>query len=210
MRTDDQIQKDVMEQFKYDPFLKASEIGVGVVNGVVTLSGIVNTFAKKMAAEKAAMRVEGVKALAEDIQIKCHPFTKKTDTEIAGAILNAFKWNSVVNEEKIKVKVENGWVTLEGEVDWEFQRRAAADAVLKLDGIAGINNNLKIMPCLTPKEVTHSISAAFHRNASIDARKVHVSVEGSKIILTGKVRAYLEKKEAERVAWMAPGVSQAE
>ena len=210
MKTDVEIQKDVMDELNWEPFLKATEIGVAVKNGVVTLSGKVDSYSKKISAEKAAKRVVGVKAVAEDIEVKLDANGKKSDSEIAEAVLNALKWHSAMQEDKIKVKVEDGWVTLEGEVEWEFQRNAAKSMVKDLIGVAGVLNNIKLMPKLVPSEIKRKITAAFHRSATVDADKVNVLVEGSKVSLSGKVRSYAEKKEAERTAWLAPGVTKVE
>jgi len=210
MKTDVEIQKDVMDELNWEPFLKATEIGVAVKNGVVTLSGKVDSYSKKISAEKAAKRVVGVKAVAEDIDVKLDSNGKKSDSEIAEAVLNALKWHSAMQEDKIKIKVEDGWVTLEGEVEWEFQRNAAKSMVKDLMGVVGVLNNIKLRPKLVPSEIKRKITAAFHRSATVDADKVNVLVEGSVVSLSGKVRSYAEKKEAERTAWLAPGVTKVE
>lgn len=210
MKTDSEIQKNVMEELKWEPFLKASEIGVAVKNGIVTLSGTVDTYGKKVSAEKAAKRVAGVKAVAEDIEVKLSSGGKRNDTEIAEAVLNALKWHSAVQEDKIKIKVEDGWVTLEGNVEWEFQRSAARTSVEHLMGVVGISNNIKIVPSLSATEVKRKISSAFQRSATVDSEKINIAVDGSKVILTGKVRSYVEKRDAEKAAWLAPGVNRVE
>ena len=210
MKTDVEIQKDVMDELNWEPLLKATEIGVAVKNGVVTLSGRVDSYSKKLSAEKAAKRVAGVKAVAEDIEVKLDFNGKKSDGEIAEAVLNALKWHSAMQEDKIKIKVEDGWVTLEGEVEWEFQRNAVKSMVKDLIGVVGVLNNVKLIPKLVPSEIKRKITAAFHRSATVDGDKVNVLVEGSKVSLSGKVRSYAEKKEAERTAWLAPGVTKVE
>ena len=210
MKTDSEIQKNVMEELKWEPFLKASEIGVAVKDGIVTLSGTVDTYGKKVSAEKAAKRVAGVKAVAEDIEVKLSSGGKRNDTEIAEAVLNALKWHSAVQEDKIKIKVEDGWVTLEGNVEWEFQRSAARTSVEHLLGVVGISNNIKIVPTLSATEVKRKISSAFQRSATVDSEKINIAVDGSKVILTGKVRSYVEKRDAEKAAWLAPVVNRVE
>ena len=207
MKTDAEIQKDVMDELKWIPLLKSAEIGVAVKNGVVTISGIVDTYSKKVSAEKAAARVAGVRAVAEDIEVKVSGTGKRTDTEIAEAVLNALKWHSAMQDNKIKVKVDNGWVTLEGEVEWEFQRSAARLMVEDLQGVAGIINSIRIASKLSASDVKGKISSAFHRSATVDAEKIDISVEGHKVVLKGKVRSYAEKKDAENAAWLAPGVN---
>jgi osmotically-inducible protein OsmY len=199
-----------MDELKWEPFLKASEIGVAVTNGIVTLSGTVDTYGKKVSAEIAAKRVAGVKAVAENIEVKLLNGGKKTDTEIAAAVLNAIKWHSSIPDDKIKVKVEGGWVSLDGEVDWEFQRNSARTVVENLSGVGGISNNIKIIPVVSTVDIKRKISAAFHRSATVDSEKITIGVDGSKITLTGKVRSYSEKKEAENAAWLAPGVNRVE
>jgi len=210
MKTDIQIQKDVMDELKWQPFLNSSEIGVAVKNGIVTLSGIVDSYSKKLSAERAAKNVAGVKAIAEDIQIGVSPVYRKTDAEIAEAVFNALKWHSAVPEEKIKIKVEEGIVTLEGEMEWEFQRVNARVAIQNISGVRSVTNLLTIKPKLNPFELEQKISVAFKRNATIDAGKVNVSTIGNKVILTGKVRSFTESEDAENVAWAAPGVYQVE
>lgn len=207
MKTDMQIQKDVLEELKWEPLLNASEIGVAVKNGVATLSGQVDTYSKKLAAEKAARRVAGVKAVAEDIQVGISPLYRKTDTEIADAILNALKWHTAVQEEKIKIKVEEGHVKLEGEVEWEYQRTSAKAALEHIPGVRSVLNLIMVKPKVKATDIEQKISSAFHRSATIDADKITVEVIGSKIMLRGKVRSFAEKEDAEAAAWNAPGVT---
>lgn len=206
MKTDIEIQKDVMDELKWQPFLNSSQIGVAVKNGIVTLSGIVDSFSKKVGAEKAAKKVAGVRAIAEDIQIGTSPVYFRTDAEIAEAVLNALKWHSAVPEDKIKIKVEDGNVTLEGELEWDYQRVNAKAAIQYLSGVRSVINLITIRPKLSAFELEQKISAAFRRNATVDASKVDVSTSGSKVILTGKVRSLAESEDAEDVAWAAPGV----
>jgi len=207
MKTDLQIQKDVMEQLKWEPFLNASEIGVAVKNGIVTLSGQVDAYSKKMTAENAVKKIVGVKAIAEDMQIGVSPMGKKTDTEIAEAILNALKWHTAVQDEKIKIKVEDGNVKLEGAVEWEYQRNNAKTAIEHLAGVRSITNLIEVMPTITPTLIQQKIYNAFQRNASIDAGKITAEVKGSRVILRGKVRSIVEKEDAVATAWNAPGVA---
>jgi osmotically-inducible protein OsmY len=207
MRTDAEIQKDVMEEFKWEPFLTASEIGVAVRNGIVTLSGTLDSYAKKLAAEKAAKRISGVKAVAEDIQVKYNGGGIKNDTEVAEAVLDAFKWNSAIKENNIKTKVENGIVTLEGQVDWEFERRAIRSAIQNLNGVRGIVNNITIAPQITPSDIKQKIHRAFHRHATLDANGIEVATDGSTVTLSGKVRSWAEKRDAEYAVWGSPGVN---
>lgn len=207
MKSDAQIQKDVMEQLKWEPFLDASEIGVAVKNGIVTLSGQIDSYSKKMAAERAAKWVKGVKAIAEDIQIGVSPASQKTDTEIAEAVLNALKWNSAVQEEKVKIKVENGVVKLEGEVEWEYQRNNAKIAIENLLGVKSVINLITVKPRTTAKDIQQKISSAFHRHATLDANQITVEVNGHKAYLYGTVRSLAEKEDAEDAAWAAPGIT---
>lgn len=210
MKTDLEIQKNVMDEIKWEPFLNASEIGVAVKSGVVTLSGTVDTFSKKMAAEKAAKRVVGVKAVAEEIEVKLFPTTVKNDTEMARMIADSLKWHSALQEEKVKIKVENGWVTLEGMVDWEFQKNAVKNAIENLAGIKGVTNLISVKPSITAKDIKQKITSAFLRSASLDSEKIQVEIDGNKAILTGKVRSWAEKQEAQQAAWNAHGITSVE
>ncbi|HVX00806.1 MAG TPA: BON domain-containing protein [Candidatus Babeliaceae bacterium] len=210
MKSDDQIQKDVMDQLKWEPFLKASEVGVAVRNGIVTLSGQVDSYYKKLSAEAAAKKVSGVKAIAEDIQIGVSPLYARTDTEIAEAILNALKWHTAVQDEKVKIRVENGHVTLQGEVDWDFQRTNVRKAIESLAGVKSITSLITVKPKVTSAGIQQKIESAFQRAASINSRKIKVDVIGSKVILSGRVASLAEKEDAETSVWNADGVMQVE
>lgn len=206
MRTDEQVQQDVMDELKWEPLLNAAQIGVAAKNGVVTLSGIVDTYGKKLIAERAAKRVAGVKAVAEDIQVGVSSIYKRTDAEIAAAILDALKWNTAVQDEKIRIKVENGDVKLEGECDWEFQRSSARTAIENLAGVRSVMNLIAVVPKVKAEDVEKKIAAALQRHASLDANKISVQAQGGNVTLNGTVRSFTEKQDVENAAWLAPGV----
>lgn len=206
MKTDLQIQQDVMDELSWDPILTASEIGVTAKNGVVTLTGYVNNYSKKLAAENAAKRVKDVKAVAMDIEIKLPSDSKKTDADIAAAVLNALKWSSFVPDDRVKPEVENGWITLEGEVEWQYQKESAANAVRDLIGVRGISNLIRVKPSVSPVLVKDVIKKALERSAVIEAAGINVVTEGGNIVLKGKVRSWGERGEVERAAWATPGV----
>ena len=208
MKNDSQIQADVQNQLKWEAILNASEIGVSVKNGVVTLSGIVDTYPKKIAAEKVAKSVYGVKAVALDIQVGISPAMSKSDTEIAEACVNALKWDSSVPDEKLKVKVENGSVVLEGMVDWSYQRLAAKNAIVNLAGVKGVSNLIAVKQKPSSIDIKQKIKDSFIRTAGHDADTIRVESIGDKVILRGSVRSLYEKEEAENTAWSAPGVNE--
>lgn len=210
MKTNEELQRDVMEEIKADPLLReiASEIGVTAKDGVVTLSGLVNVYSKKLAAERAAQKVMGVKVVAVDIEVKLIGTGSRTDTEIAEAVKNALAWHTAVNEDLIEIKVDDGWIYLDGEAEWEYQKKAAEVAVQDLVGVRGITNRIMVRSeTVDAKEVKNKITAAFLRSATIDSATVKVDVSGNTVTLHGKVRSWAEKKEAENVAWALPGVT---
>lgn len=209
MKTNEELRKDVMDEIKWDSDLKdnATEIGVAVKDGVVTLTGTVDTFWKKRCAEKAAQRVSGVRVVAADIEVKLSSLGKRTDTDIAIAVRNALRWNSAVNEDKIEVKVDKGWVYLEGTVDRAYEKRYAEEAVEDLFGVTGVTNNITLKTtAIDMKDIQRKIAAAYHRSATVDSSAIKIDTLGTKVILKGKVRSWAEKKEAANIAWAAPGV----
>jgi VCBS repeat-containing protein len=209
MKTDEELQKDVMEEIRWDPTLgkESSLIGVTAHDGVITLSGEVETHSKKLAAERAAQRVMGVKVVAVDLEVKLLKDKMRSDTDIAETVKNALKWHNLVNEELVKIKVDNGWVFLDGTAEWEYQKKAAQTAVQDLIGVRGVTNNIVVKSKTTDAvDIKRKISAAFHRHATIDSANISVEISGSKATLRGKVRSWAEKRDAEDVAWAAPGV----
>ncbi|WP_094572940.1 BON domain-containing protein [Mucilaginibacter xinganensis] len=209
MKTDSEIQKDVMDELRWEPILNASEIGVAVKNGVVTLNGCVNSYGKKLAAENATWRVKGVKAVAEELVVKFTD-TTLTDAEIAGNIVNTLKWHTAIPDQNIKVKVTDGWVYLEGEVDWHFQRDSATGAIKYLKGVKGVSNLILIKPRVNTAIIKESIKQALERSADFEAGNIQVDTVGDKVILSGSTRSRIEKNAIERAAWSAPGVTAVE
>lgn len=208
MKTDSEIQKAVIEELRWIPFFNSSEIGVAVKNGIVTLTGTVDTYSKKSSAEMAAKKVSGVKAVAEEITVNLPGTSHKTDSDLAAAVVNAIKWHSAFIESTIKVVVDSGVVTLDGEVDWEFQRNSAQLMIEDLIGVRSIINNLKIKPkaIASPAEIKQKIMEAFRRSATINAQNIEVDIIGSKAILKGNVYSTLEKDDAERAVWAVSGI----
>lgn len=207
MKTNEELQKDVQNALKWEPLLHPAEIGVSVKDGVVTLTGTVDSYIKKTEAETAVKNTFGVKALVEKIEVK-YPSTyaKKDDTDIAKEIINAIKWNWEVPNDKVKVKVENGWVTLEGELSWNHQRTAAKDVVSKLAGVIGVSNNIKIKPESNDAIEKADIESALRRNWSLDEEDINVNVSNHKVTLAGTVGSWYQKDEAAKIAWKANGV----
>lgn len=208
MKSDSQLQHDVLEELKWDPRVDHANIGVSVVDGVLSLNGWVKSYAEKMAAERAARRVGGVNAIAEELKIRYASAAKTADHEIAKRILDIFKYNVLIPDNKIMVKVENGWVSLTGDVEWNYQSDEAAKAAGKVSGVVGVSNNLAINNHANVSDVRKRIEEAFKRQADLDAKSVTITAAGHKVTLSGKVKAWHERKLAEQAAWAAPGVTQ--
>jgi len=210
MKSDSELKRDVENELKWEPSVNEAHIGVTVKDGVVALTGHVSFYGETFAAEKAAKRVYGVKAVANELDVKVPGISKRTDEDIAVACLGALKGNYSVPDEKIKVVVKNGWVTLDGEAEWQFQREAAMDSVRYLNGVTGVSNNMTVKNRVKPADVKDKIEAAFKRSAEIDARRVSVEARDGKVILHGSVRSWTERDEAQQAAWAAPGVTAVE
>lgn len=209
--TDEEIQRRVLDELKWDPEVDPTDVGVEVDDGVVTLTGTVESYPMKFAAEKAAKRVLGVKAVANDIEVKLPGERVRTDTDIAQAAANALEWNTQVPHERIKVTVRDGWVTLEGDVDWPYQKEAARKAVEGLTGVKGVSNLIEVRaPKVSPDEVKARIEEALERSAELDARRIRVEAQDGKVILSGTVRSWVEREEAESAAWATRGVTDVE
>jgi osmotically-inducible protein OsmY len=206
-QTDEDIRANVQEELKWDMRVRSTEIGVVIRDGIVTLTGWVDSYIQKVAAQEAAHRVQNVKAVANDIEVHLPGFAERTDTDLATAVLNALKWDASIPTSKLDVTVSNGFVTLKGEVEYGFQKRDAENAIRHLSGIRGVINQILVKPHLWPSNLKQNIEKAFVRTAETDARRLVVEAQGSKVILRGTVRSYAEKRAAEESVWAASGVS---
>jgi osmotically-inducible protein OsmY len=210
MHTDNDIQKDVVAELKAEPNLRNDDIAVGVRDGVVTLAGYVDSYADKWRAEQVASKVKGVKAVVNELEVKLSSSSQRTDPEIARAVVDALQWNVLVPHDRIQVVVEDGWVTLRGEVDWYYQREEAERTVRNITGIKGVSNLITVATVPTPSDVKQRITDTLRRAAQFDAERITVEVVGHKAILKGTVRSYAESVEAERAARKVPGITEVE
>ncbi|HXW96905.1 MAG TPA: BON domain-containing protein [Gemmatimonadales bacterium] len=210
MKADKELQRDVMDELRYEPSLDEKEIGANASNGLVTLTGRVKSYAEKLAAIRAVERVAGVRAIANELHVAPPQLFEHTDVEIAEAAIRALEWSTSVPHDQVKARIEKGWVTLEGKVDWKFQRDSAEEAIRLLAGVRGVTNLIIVEPAVTPGEVSRKIAAALSRSAALHAQEIKVEARDRKVTLKGTVHSWDERREAEHAAWAAPGVTAVE
>ena len=207
MRSDSEIERDVREELKWDPDLDADDIAISVKDGVVTLAGFAKSYSDRLEAEHAAKRVAGVHAVANDIEVRLPSIDQRPDPDIARDAIANLKAQLPLSHDGIKVIVKDGWLTLEGPVEWQYQKTTAENAVRHVKGVKGVTNVISVKPKVEPTDIQRRIQEAFKRNAEVDANRITVETHGSEVILKGTVRSWMEREEAERVAWSAPGIT---
>ena len=206
--TDMEVKRNIESALEWEPSVEAADIGISVDAGVVTLRGDVGSYAARAAAERVTLRVYGVKAVANELTVRLVPAFERNDTDLAQAAVAALAWNAMIPQNRVTVTVSNGWLTLKGTLDWQYQKDAAARALRDLVGVKGVANDIIVKTHVKPSDVKAKIEAAFTRSAELDARRVNVVAQDGKVVLTGNVRTWSERREAERAAWAAPGVTQ--
>lgn len=204
---DNVLRQNITDELEFEPSIDAADIGVAVENGVVTLTGHVPTYAQKAAVEDVVRRVVGVKGIAQEIEVRPFGENQTADDEIVKRALNMINWNTVVPKNAVQVKVQKGWVTLTGKVEWQYQKIAAGDAVKGLAGVSGVSNNIELKPRISVSDVKKRIEDALKRNAEVEAKSIRVDVLDGMVTLEGRVKAWRERDAAERAAWSAPGVT---
>ena len=207
MRSDREIERDVREELNWDPDLDADDIAISVKDGVVTLAGFTRSYSDRLEAERAAKRVAGVHAVANDIEVRLPSIDQRPDPDIARDAIASLKAQLPLSHENIRIIVKDGWLTLEGTVEWQYQKTTAENAVRKVKGVKGVTNVISLKPKVEPTDIQRRIQEAFKRNAEVDANRITVETHGSEVILKGTVRSWIEREEAERVAWSAPGIT---
>jgi osmotically-inducible protein OsmY len=210
MRLDSDIKRDVEDELRWDPDIDATDIGVAVHNGIVTLAGFVRSYAQRTEAERDAKRVAGVVGVANDIEVRLPVLDQRPDPEIARDVASALKAELPFSSENIKVVVRDGWLTLEGAVEWNYARERAESSVKRVRGVKGVTNAITLKPKVQPHEVRRKIEDALRRSAELDASRITVEANGDEVILRGTVKSWAERQEAERAAWAAPGVTRVE
>lgn len=211
MKTDLQLQRDVLDELKFEPSIREAEIGIAAMAGVVTLTGFVDSYAEKFSAERTAERVGGVKAVADEIKVKLPGAHQRSDTDIAHAVVNALRWDIQVPDDRIKATVDDGWIALDGEVEWQYQKWAAEGAVRNLTGVKGVSNLLTVKPRkASTHEVGQKIKDSMRRHAERDADRITIEAKDGRVTLRGTVSSFAERQDAERAAWQALGVTNVE